>query len=311
MASVGSKILASDYNAVQTAIANVLGTGSGTFGYGQSLSSSSISGNPKITATQWNNLRSDLVAAYTHQNSPGSLSIPSVVPVGGSINYSDYIKYQALSSACTTNANAVPTSSNASYVVLSTGTNTTPWNSSKTHTVTLTFSSQNSARYYFNAGGYITFSASLINYPGYPGFGSPDGSYSKNSDWNTLLNGVGTITFNYNYTTTSNPGGSNQTILSNVGYYQLTTSQQNIYSKITTSSTYTPNQYDIYASVNGGGNVITFSIQFKDLSTSSGHDPSYAIDEYIEGTLTSLVQGYYASGTYVSVTPPTVSYTFV
>jgi hypothetical protein len=306
MASQGSKIYANDYNIIQSAIATVLGTGSGSFGYGQTIYSTQIIGTPNITATQWLNLRRDLISAYTHQNSPGSLSIPSSPVVGGEVTYSDYAKYLAISNACTANTLVTPPAGQASTATFSTGSRTTVWNGSVSHTVVLTFTNSAQARYYFNAGGTVTFQASLIDYPGFPGYGSADTSYSKNSDWNTLLTNLGVITFNYGHTISSNPGGSNQTILSNVGYYQLTTSQQNIYRKITSSSTYTPNQYDIYAQIDSTGSVLTFTIQFQDLSTAHPGNP-YSNDWNVEGTLTSLVQGYYATGSYVSVTPPSVN----
>ena len=57
MAGQNTKILASDYNAIQTIINGVMGTGTGDSGYGQSLSSSQISGTPTISVLQWTNLR--------------------------------------------------------------------------------------------------------------------------------------------------------------------------------------------------------------------------------------------------------------
>jgi len=306
MASVGTKIYATEYNIIQSAISSVLGVGSSTSGYGQTVNSSQIIGNPSITVTQWRNLRTDLLNAYVHLDSPGALVMPAVPTTANKVTAADYAAYLAISNACGANSLATPPSGQASAVTFSTGTRTASWNGTIMHTVVMTFSSANAARYYFNAGGYITFSASLINYPGYPGYGSADGSYSKNSDWNMLLNNMGTTTFNYNSTTNSG-NGTGQTILSNVGYYQLTTSSQNIYRKITSSSTYTPNQYDIYAYTDATGAVLTFNIQFQDLSTVSGHSPTYGIDENVEGTLTSLVQGYYASGSYVAVTPPAIN----
>jgi hypothetical protein len=122
-----------------------------------------------------------------------------------------------------------------------------------------------------------------------------------------LLNNMGTITFNYNSTTCS---GSYTSILSNVGYYQLTTTPQNIFRKQTSDPTYTPNRYDIFASVDATGAVVTFSIRFEDLSTGHPGNP-YGVDRNVEGTLTSQVQAYYATsptqGVGVQVALPTFS----
>jgi len=300
--SVGSKILASDYNALQSKVASVMGVGSGTYGYGQTspqYTSSQIVGNPTITVTQWRNLRNDLINAYTHQGSIGNLTIPSIPTTSAKVTSADYALYSALATSIYNNVNATPPSSQASLTSFSSGQRTTAWNGTVHHTVTLTFASAAAARYYFNSGGNFQFSASLINYPGYPGHGSADASYAKDADWNMLLTNIGTITFNISGTSTT---GSYTTIGSSIGFYQLTTTPQNIFQKKTSSPYYTNNQYDILASINAGGTVITFDIQFADLSTGG-------TDENIEGTLTSLVQAYYATGSSVQVNLPSYSAT--
>jgi hypothetical protein len=117
-----------------------------------------------------------------------------------------------------------------------------------------------------------------------------------------LLNNMGTITFSVNSTTTT---GSYTSIASNVGFHQLTTTPQNIFQKATHSYTYTPNQYDIFASIDATGAILTFGIQFADLETVHGRHT----DWNVEGTLTSQVQAYYATGTSVSVSLPVYSAT--
>jgi hypothetical protein len=69
-AGQGNKIEWSDYNAIQSVIAPVLGstpTASGTTGYGQSVASNPVSQFAKITNTQWANLRTDILRARQHQ----------------------------------------------------------------------------------------------------------------------------------------------------------------------------------------------------------------------------------------------------
>jgi hypothetical protein len=69
-AGQGNKIEWSDYNAIQSVIAPVLGptpTASGTTGYGQSVASNQVSQFAKITNTQWANLRTDILRARQHQ----------------------------------------------------------------------------------------------------------------------------------------------------------------------------------------------------------------------------------------------------
>ena len=107
---------------------------------------------------------------------------------------------------------------------------------------------------------------------------------------------------NYNSTSCT---GSYTTIAANTGFYNLTTSDTTIINKTTSSPSYTPNQYNILAKVNAGGNVLTFTIQFKDDATTSGHG-IYGIDENVTGTLNSTVRAFYSSGN-VTATYPTVS----
>lgn len=311
MATVGSKILASDYNAVQSQVATVMGTGTSNYGYGQTAprySSSQLVGKPGITALQWNNLLNDLVNAYQHQGSINNLAIPQAPTTSTIVTAADYALYVALGNSIVANANATPPSGQASLFNFPAAVKTTSWNGIVYHNVVLTFPNANAARYYFNSGSNFQFTASLTNYPGYPGYPSgADASYAKDSDWNMLLNNMATITFNYNSTTCS---GSYTSILSNVGYYQLTTTPQNIFKKQTASPTYTPNQYDIYASVDATGAIITFSIRFEDLSTGHPGNP-YGVDRNVEGTLTSQVSAYYAtsssSSSGVQVALPTFS----
>jgi hypothetical protein len=166
------------------------------------------------------------------------------------------------------------------------------WGNSSTntaiHTLNVTFSNATTASYYFNAGGQIRFTASLAS----------NGS-AKDNSWSSMLNHMGTIAFGSDTTTTLS-GATTPGTGSNIGFHQLTGSYQLIYSKGTESSTYTPNQYNIYASISGG--TITFKIEFEDLS-GPAYQGIYNIDEAVGGTATSSSTLYYASGAgQVSVT---------
>ena len=287
-----------------------MGTPSGSlpnpYGYNQTLLASSTlaAGTTQITAVQWNNLRTDLLNAYTHQGSIGSLPSPSVATkaganAGGSINAADFAKFLALANSINNNPLAIAASGQSSLVSIAgspTASNTTPWKTQATHTLVLTWSSTDALKAFFNSGGYFTFSAGLTGYQ------PTDPGYAKSQDWNTLLTALKTVTFNYNSTSCN---GSYNSILSNTGFYGLTSGPVTLLNKTTASPAYTPNQYDLIASTSGS--AITFSIQFQDQSTVSGHSPTYGIDEYVTGTLTSSVQAYYASGSAVAATLPTVT----
>lgn len=65
--TLNSKINSSDYNNIRTIIDGVMGAGSGTSGYGQTLKSSPRSPGELLDQTDWDNLRFDIVNARIHQ----------------------------------------------------------------------------------------------------------------------------------------------------------------------------------------------------------------------------------------------------
>lgn len=80
MAGVGTKILAADYNAIQSLVQNVLGVGSGQYGYGQVVTSNQVNSGDPFRLTDWVNLRADLLKIGAHQtgdiNEGNNLIIP-------------------------------------------------------------------------------------------------------------------------------------------------------------------------------------------------------------------------------------------
>jgi hypothetical protein len=170
-------------------------------------------------------------------------------------------------------------------------TRTSPWASTISHTVTVTFASADDARFYFNSGGNFKFSASFTNY-------TSDTSLLINRSWATLLTNMGIITMSAN-TTTNTGTGTPQ----NIGWYNLTTTNQLIFTKFVDAadSQYSPNQYDLYVRRNAGSTQVIFTPTFSYTSAGAG---GYAF-EPANGTLTSISQQYYATGSNVSVTPPT------
>ena len=291
MAGQGTNILALDYNNVQSKIGQILGAGAGNYGYNQTVLSSQVAVNQKITALQWQNLYNDLIAARTHQtnaNETGNLTYPTT---STKITEADRAAYQSYVNVIDANRLITPPSGQATLETYATGTRSSAWNGTITHTVTLTFADANTARGFFNAGGNIQLSASH----------TPDTSNLKNNSWQTMLTNMGTVKMTYNGTT--NTGSATGVTTTAIGFYQLTTTPQLIFQKLTETPTYSPNQYDIFANVNGPGTAVTFSIQFQDNSAPGG----FGVDENITGTLSSLVKGYRPSGSSVSITAPSAA----
>ena len=275
----GNNILASDYNSIQSTVASILGSGSGDRGYGQAVSSGQVNTNNTITASQMQNLKSDLDKIRYHQANAASTA-PSV-SAGGVIYASDWSTYSSQASSLDgTRLNLATEQASLSTAVNKTANNNT-WNTSITHTYTVSFGSVDEARYFFNAGGEVRISASITGFTN---------STTKGGRWNNLFSTAGIIKFKAYATTAS--GGS----ASAIGWYNLSGTQQ-IFS-IVDSGTYSGNDWTITASKSSTS--LSLTLQYND-------DGSTGIqDENVDGTLTSSVSSLRASGAYVNVAGPSI-----
>lgn len=312
MAGQNTLILANDYNVIQSKIALIMGTGSGPTGYGQTIASSQVGQYDKITVAKWNALRDDIVRCRQHQNAVvigtkapdeagytagADLPIPTT---SKQVKESWRVAYLNLASDCENfRLTAPPPAGEASRSdLVSQQIRTTQWNGRITQTVTVTFANADDARYFFNTGGQIEFSADRS--------GGTGGL--KNVTWSTMLTNMGTIKFNYDVTTCTGTG-----FTSTIGWYDLTTTDNLIFEKDAPSGAYAPNKYFIYARVNSVSDryIGYFTIYFADDSAapSSFPDPGFGIDENPDGTLVSTVQVFRASGANVSRPVPAASTT--
>lgn len=312
MSGQNTLILANDYNVIQSKIALIMGSGSGTTGYGQSIASSQVGQADKITVNQWNNLRNDIVRARQHQT---GVTIGSLAPEDPGYTASTNLPipttakqvkdtwrsaYLGMATDCETNRlTAPPPSSEATRAdLVGQQIRTTPWNGRITQTVVVTFPSADDGRYFFNAGGQIEFSADR----------SGGSAGLKNVTWTTMLTNMGVIKMNYDVTTCTGTG-----FTSTIGWYDLTTSDNLIFEKDAPSGAYAPNKYFIYARVNSTSDrrIGYFTIHFADDSAAppSAPDPGFGIDENVDGTLASTVQVFRPSGTNVSRPVPPASTT--
>jgi hypothetical protein len=287
MAGVNTAVLATDYNTIQSNVSTVLGNGSGDSGYGQSVSSAQVARTNKITVAQWNALRNDLLKARNHQTNmdeSGYLTTPSTTI---RIKESDRLAYKTFSDTITSNRLITPPSSQASLTTLGTATRTSPWATEISHTATITFASNDQARYFFNSGSSIKFSSSLTGI-------SSGISLLVNQSWQTLLSNMGVISFSA-YSTTRSGSGTPQ----NIGFYNLSSTNQLIFTKLVEAGNqYTPNQYDLYARLSGDSIIFTPTWSYTSVGAGYSLEPA-------DGTLTSLIQAYTATGPNVSVTAPT------
>lgn len=298
-AGVGQLIQNTDYNSIRATVVSVMG--SNTNGYGQALASADVSVGNIISATSWLNLRTDLVKARQHQigSSVGTSSAVDgrnlLVPASGAlITEALRAQFASMASTVLTNRYAVDSDNvggQLSLETLVTGTRSTNWNATLTHTVTITGAtggdgSASNLRYFFNAGGSLRVSASITT-----------GS-SKNNAWNTMFTQMGT--FVMDRTTTTYTGTS--AVSYNVGFETLTTTNQLIGEKSAPAGAYAENRYYIYAKKSADNTQIIFQIEFRD---NDAGDPYF--DEDVQPTLTSTVAQNRPSGSNVSVLTPTGS----
>lgn len=290
MATSGGKIRAVDYNTIRNTFINYLTTGSGDIGYGQTASSSAVAQNQKITPTEWANLSLDIQKMAAHQGT--SVTLPTVGS-GSKISAALTNQFQAAATAVV-QPGVVYNVAVGQYSdeALVSSSRTTAWNGSIVHSFTLTFSNANQARYFFNSGSTIRFTPSFVK----------SGVNPINDNWDTLINTLGTVVFGHTSTTATGTSPGSGSV---IGFYDLTDSFQQIYTKIG-SGVYAANDYTIRARCNtltnttGTANIIYFECYFND---DKGPNPNF--DESVTGTVSNSVRMFRSSGSNVAVTGPT------
>ena len=306
--STGDNITAAQFNSLQSRVENVMGTGSGDSGYGQTLSSAQVAVTDTVQATDMINIKTDIDKANNHQiGSNSSISAIAVGKVIGADATGDttstltdttggFNDYETAVGVIETNKLSID-SGNSSVESAISSQRTTNWNGIITHDFNITFSDANQRRYFFNAGGEIRFSASRAG-------GS---SYSKNTDWTNMLSNMGTIKFGRTDTTCTGTGTT-----TTIGNSDLTSTYQTIFTK-DGSGNYAENQYEVqarYQTVDGQDKVLQFTVRFEDNDAGDQQGvflPGPAVDEDVSGTITSTIQQLRATGSNVQVTTP--SYT--
>ena len=309
--TAGDTILDDEYNTFVTGdaagsgtdgVANVnsvWATGSSDIGYGQSGALSAVTAGSTITATQWNNFLGRIESIAAHQGT--SVTDYSTLSAGATI--------AALATVSTDLTNIYNNRNNASAVgaaISTTVARTSAWAGVSgpqtiTATLTLTFADANSARYYFNSGGTVRFS-----------FTRTGGTTSdKNSEWADTSTKVGTIWHSASDShtvdsqaltgTTKVGGGSggSGSAVSNVNYYDLTDSPQQLFKQFSDTSPYTANYIEVVGSVVGA--VITYTCTAADEAADTanptypagGSDPASL--DVVNGTFTWTAEAYQPS----------------
>lgn len=319
--SVNGLITISDYTAIYNAVTTVMGTGSITFGYGQTFNSVAKSANSIISQSDWDLLRYDIINAITHQAGSASLTEINEHQL---VSQSVISLYETLATQSSTNrfnvANGqfLTVGANSDGSVL-TSSKTFPGNSFVTPgtefwrteiscTLTVTFSSANNARYFFNSGGEIRVQCASSG-----GASSP-----QNTSWTNLLNAIGLKSFGGQTPTTGT------TPMDGTNFYKLTSTFQSFYSG-SASTPYASNRLQLEAACNvannssGTATIVYIKVRFIDGYNDPGAGgttvPPASIDANT-GTFSVSVTEKRATGSLLpsgtfSITRPTYSITAI
>lgn len=289
----GTDILAAEFVAIQDKAQALLGIGSGTRGYGQTVQSSDVFSGNIITKAQWDALRYDITNIRYHQDGV----LPSIVTVnrGDPIGYgpsSPNTNYDTLLTVATTNKFNI--ASNQSIINAAGSASTSAsWSSNVSFVATITFNNAADARYFFNSGGKIRINTAL----------SGGASTAQVTAWKNIFTTVGTQSFG---------AGTNPT----VNYYTMTSSYQTYY-QTSLSTPYSANNFKLEAKTNvannslGTATVLDIRLTLTDNYTDPG---TPAPGDLVNGTLTIALEELKAFGALLpegtgnfTITSPTYS----
>ncbi len=284
--AAGDKIQDIDLNSLQDRVQNLLGTGSGSRGYGQVVQSADVFDGNIITRNQWNAIRDDILSVRVHQD--GNTPVIAAITKGSPINYSIISNFDSLLNVA--DANRFNIGAGQSTVTSkTTQTVTATWTTQAQAVLTVTFADANQARYFFNSGGKIRISSGR----------SGGSASSQNNAWTNFLATIGTISF----------GAATNDF---VNYYDLTDSYQTYY-QTNLSTPYSSNYYQLAAkcdvSNNSTGTATQVLIQ---ITLKDDHVPIGAGPDSTDGTVSIAVEELKATGSLFpsgiwNITSPTYS----
>jgi hypothetical protein len=279
--SSGGLIEVTDFNTRVASVNQLWGTGSGSYGYGQSSTVATNSAGVVVPASDWATLIARMSSMQQHQFN-NTTGIPSQPTSGSIITYLSAVD-TAITSLQNNRFTGYAYSATTAYASTS---NASSWISASTKTWTIAFASDNNARYFFNAGGTIQ----LVS----------NGNTLSPTTWNSFVN-TGFTSFNI-YAGSSLHNGTvgtytRGTYLSTSGFYQLTSTPATYLSMTETgtgNTNYNNNRIDVNISYNGTG-TITISLVLTDA------DPN-TFGYQVTGTSVAYINIAYPETTYLTNT---------
>jgi len=308
-------IQAADYNGFVgptssggTAGANlndIWATGATDKGWGQTAVTNVTAGSNTVTATQWASLVNNLATSGTQTST--ALTARSAPTTGQTIDILAALNAD-LTSVTTNRGNAAAsgteygTFSGTTSKTTGTGSGQSAWTITFTHTVT--FPSADQARYFWNAGGIVRLK-----------YGKSSTGTDADADWNTFSGLCGTINLTgrvagatqtiaaqaYTGTTRlSGTGGTQTTLATTTGWYNLTGSATTIFQLNDTVSPYSTNFIRTQATATSS-TVLTLTTVWSD----DGTGTAGATANITGGTATA------SPSTTISGTAPTTLVTYL
>ncbi len=318
MVSPGDDVEITEHNDAVTRINLILGIGSGDKGYGQAMANTGMvapGGVDDITSGQWGGLFTDLNMVYGHQfnTSIGINQIVSGNIIGAdesNTGSGDTVQrtpgtpdtFTVVNPDATKGVNDIPPlipaievdhlTVHATQTVLETkvqpsdtgASYTSDWPAAglsaefqlvfaggyicKTDDgIDIAATTQDHRRHFFNTGGVINMSSALTN----------ESTNQKDVDWDAIITNSGIISFKVHSTTTTATGP--HTVASAIGFHELTTSYQDIFSKSGSAPNYAENNFTIKAKLLSTNSVV-FRFEWNDADTDGSN-----VDDRVTGDL--------------------------
>jgi len=270
--TAGSLIVATDYNGfVSTNGANVNGiwsTGAATAGYGETALST-VSTGATISATEWSTLNSKVSAMASHQGttitSRTNPVVGDTIAILANMNTDITNITSARGNAAASGAQTT-TFSGTTSKTSNTGSGSTAWTITFTHTIT--WASANAARYFFNAGGRIKWETSKTST-----------GQLADAEWNDLattlvgdlfitaggvLSPQTIVGTSYTGTTKSGGTGTPNTLATTTGWYDLSTSDTQLYRQYADTAPYAGQYISLNAKTAGTGTQLVLTTTWVD-----------------------------------------------
>ena len=304
--SVGDKIGQAEYATLYTEVSNILGApvnvtdDTNAYGWNLTPASSNVAVGDKVTAADWNNLRTDIVNTYDHIANSTTTPTIATLSAGDQITATQYNNMETVSAFNYANR----FTAHSTHLTSSTGltaTLTATWNGTKTLSVTATWTSLAHKLQFWNAGGKLRFSFS----------GANAGAGAKDQDWLGALNGFGTADITATDVSTTGPASTVYTtrdayyVISEAGTEQ-TLIRMDLADILPSYTQYNENYLRVTA-YHVSDTQMTFKMQVIDADVGDKTGTGPAVDENVTVDVTGTVTVLTPNSTAVSVTAPTFS----